>query len=136
MAGVECCCSNRPVRPGLTEPAGRGTWWGRSGQIKCCLQIAQRRRRERTGQGRHTAGSKGRAHTKHTRNGQMTHPSPPRHLHRQPSTHNHTERQTGKAVRSVRARSLLQHRPTCNQAYEHTHTCTSMHKHRDGVTSG
>lgn len=94
VAGAEYCCPNRLILLGLTEPAGRGTWWVRSGRIKCCLEIAQGIGRR--GQGRKDTPQSPEIH-KHTciHNGQMRHPSPRRHLHRHPPhTHNHTERET------------------------------------------
>lgn len=115
VAGAECCCPNRLILLGLTEPAGRGTWWGRSGRIKCCLETAQGIGRR--GQGRNdtpqTPEARKHTHT-HKNNRQMRHPSPQTFTQTPPQhTQPHRERQTGKAVRNVQARSLLQRTPTC-----------------------
>lgn len=127
MAGAERCWSTRLILLGLTEPAGRGTWWVRSGRIKCCLEIAQGIGGRRQGRKDTPQGPEIHKHT-HTYNGQIRHPSSPRHLHRRAHAQPHRERQTGKAVRNVQALSLLQRTPTCacNQAEKHTHIYVHM----------
>ena len=127
MAGAKYCCSNRLILLGLKEPAGRGTWWGRSGRIKCCLEIAQ-------GIGRRGQGRYDTPETRHTHTHTHTHtkirhdetPVTPRTFTQTPPhTQPHREGQTGKAVRNVRALSLLHPhaRETKQITHTHTHIC-------------
>lgn len=127
-----CCWLNRLILQGLTEPAGQGTWSGRSGRIKCCLDIAQGIGRR--GQGMHHRDQRQTQTHTHNDYRQVGHP---RHLHRHPHNKPHREKKyTGKAVRNFQAPSLLQRTPTCMNNQADTHTRTQMHKHRDNVKLG
>lgn len=114
-AGVECCCLNRLILLGLAEPAGRGTWSGRSGRIKCCLEIAQGVGRG----GKDRAGTTHRREQRHTQRDTQTDKTPVSqdiYTDKPPShTTTHTEKHTGgeSSQNFFKAPNLLQRTPTC-----------------------
>lgn len=123
-AGRERCCPTRLILPGLTEPAGRGRWWGRSGRIKCCLEVA-----EGTGRGgrdRHTTPRRVQTSTQHAK----TDAHHPRHTD--------TKKETGTAVRNLEAPSLLSGTLTCMciRADKHAYICARRFTNTDGVMLG